>query len=92
MKTYLRTQLIAWIWLAAAFDIWCCQFLTPETELNPLARIIYVSFGLWTMMACKVVGTFIATEWLRYLPMYYTVIVSLLMLLLVLVLCGVIPI
>lgn len=92
MKTVLRVHLIAWIWLVTAFDIWCCQWLTPDTELNPLARIIYVNFGIWTMVACKVVGTFIVTEWLRHLPFYYTVIISFVMVALVLVLCGVIPI
>lgn len=75
-----------------AFDIWCCQFLTPEFELNPLARIIYVNFGIWTMVACKVVGTFIVTECLRHLPFYFSVIIALVMLTLTLVLCGVIPV
>jgi hypothetical protein len=93
MKTSIfRTHLIGFIWLATAIDIWCCQFLTPETELNPLARIIYVNLGLWAMMGFKVFGTWVATEWLRYLPTYFSIIIAFLMAVLLLVLAGVIPI
>jgi hypothetical protein len=92
MKNIVRIHLIGWIWLVTAGDIWCCQFLTADQELNPLARIIMVNFGLWTMIACKVVGTFIVTEWLRHLPLYFSVIISVVMLALVLVLSGVIPV
>lgn len=84
--------MIAWIWLVAAFDIWCCQWLAPDAELNPLARIIYVNFDLWTMVSAKVIGTYIATEWLRHLPTYFSVIISAIMLVLVLVLVGAIPV
>lgn len=84
--------MIAWIWLVTAIDIWCCQWLTVETELNPIARIIYSNFGIWSMVSCKVLGTYIATEWLRHLPFYFSVILSLVMLLLLLVLLGIIPV
>jgi hypothetical protein len=92
MKNVVRVHLIGWIWLVTACDIWCCQFLTPENELNPLARILMVNFGVWSMVACKVFGTWVVTEWLRHLPLYFSVIIALGMLTLALVLCGVIPI
>lgn len=83
---------MAWIWLVTSIDVWCCQFLTPAAELNPLARIIYVNFGIWTMIALKVFGTFLVTEWLRRLPLYYSIIIAIGMGVLLLVLGGVIPI
>jgi len=89
---HLRLYLIGFIWLVAAYDIWCSQWLTPSDELNPIARFIMVNFGIWTMVACKVVGTYIATEWLRYLPTYYSIIVAVLMSVLLLILTGVIKI
>jgi hypothetical protein len=88
----IRTHLIGFIWLVTTVDIWCCQFLTPEYELNPLARIIYVNAGLWAMVAAKVFGTWIATEWLRHLPLYISVIISVIMATLLLVLAGIIPV
>ncbi len=69
--------MIAWIWFVTSVDIWCCQFLEPQFELNPLARWILVSHGVWTLVALKVFGTFLATELLRYLPLIYVVIVAL---------------
>lgn len=93
MKTsVLRTHLIGFIWLITAIDVWCCQFLTPDMELNPLARIIMVNYGLWTMIGFKVFGTWVATEWLRHLPLYFSVIVAAGMGVLALVLAGVIPV
>lgn len=87
-----RTHLIGFIWLMTAIDIWCCQWLTPETELNPLARIIYVNYGIWSMIGLKVFGTWVVTEWLRYLPIYFSLFVAIGMAVLGLVLAGVIPI
>jgi hypothetical protein len=84
--------LIGFIWLATAIDVWCCQFLTPCQELNPLARMIYVNLGLWEMVGFKVFGTWVATEWLRHLPLYYSVIIATLMGVLMLVLAGIIPV
>jgi len=92
MKNIIRTHLIGFIWLVTAADVWCCQWLTADMELNPLARIVMVNFGIWAMVSFKVFGTWIATEWLRHLPLYFSVIIALLMLTLVLVLSGVIPI
>jgi hypothetical protein len=93
MKTLIfRTHLIGFIWLATAIDVWCCQWLTPETELNPLARMIYVNLGLWEMVGFKVFGTWVATEWLRHLPLYYSVIIATLMGVLMLVLAGIVPV
>ena len=92
MKNILRVHLIGLIWLITAFDIWCCQVLTVDQEMNPLARIIMANFGVWTMVSCKVVGTFIVTEVLRHLPLYYSIIIAATMVGLVLVLTGVIPI
>lgn len=72
-----KTALIAWIWLVTALDIWCCQFITtPEYELNPLARFIIVHAGVWTLVAFKVFGTFLATEIMRHLKTYYAVIIA----------------
>lgn len=86
----MKTTLIGWIWLVTAIDIWCCQWLTVATELNPVARLIMEQAGVWGLLSCKIFGTYLATEWLRYLPLHYTVIVSLLMLTLLLVLGGLI--
>ncbi|MHC4704405.1 MAG: hypothetical protein ACYTFQ_27960 [Planctomycetota bacterium] len=44
-STVIRTHLLGFIWIAAAIDIWCCQFLTPADELNPLARWLLVQHG-----------------------------------------------
>lgn len=72
----IRTGLIAWIWLVTSFDIWCCQFLVPEYELNPLARLILVHAGIWTLVALKVFGTFLATEIMRRMKLHYTIIIA----------------
>ena len=50
----MRTALIAFIWLVASIDVWCCQWLTASGELNPLARWIIVEYGVWTMVGVKV--------------------------------------
>lgn len=76
MGNTLRTLLIGFIWLATAIDVWCCQFLTVEGELNPLAKLILVHWGVWTLIGLKIVGTWVATEWLRYLPVWYSVTVA----------------
>lgn len=57
-------------------DIWCCQFLEPRYELNPLARLILVSYGVWTLVALKVFGTFLATEIMRHLPLFYVALIA----------------
>jgi hypothetical protein len=75
--TKIKVALIAWIWLVTAVDVWCCQFLTPAYELNPLARLIIIHGGLWTLVAAKVFGTFLATEILRNLALFYTVVIAL---------------
>lgn len=76
--TTIKTLLIAWIWLVTSLDIWCCQFLhSPEGELNPLARLIMVTWGVWTLVALKVFGTFLATEIMRHLALRYSVIIAL---------------
>lgn len=71
-----KVLLISWIWLVTAVDVWCCQFLTPQGELNPLARFIIIHAGLWTLVALKVFGTFLATEMLRHLSLRYAVIIA----------------
>lgn len=88
----MRTLLITWIWIVTAVDIWCCQFLTLETELNPVARLIMASFGVWGLIAAKVIGTYVATEWLRHLHIRYCYAVAFIMLLLIMVLGGIIPV
>jgi len=87
-----RTALITWIWLVTSIDIWCSQWLTLDQEMNPLARMIMASGGIWAMVACKVFGTFVATEWLRRLPTYFSVLVAILGAVLLLILAGVIPV
>jgi hypothetical protein len=74
-----------------AIDIWCCQWLTVETELNPLARYILSNYDVWTLVSLKVVGTFICTEWLRNLHIYFSIVVSIVMFILILILIGIIP-
>ena len=88
----LKTCLIGFIWLVAAVDIWCCQWLTPDAELNPLARWILAEHGVWSLVAAKVLGTWAATEALRYLHLAYSVGIALLMLVVLLILSGVISI
>lgn len=86
-----RALMIGWIWLITAYDIWCTQWLTPKDELNPIALLLMVRFGVWAMVSFKVFGTYVATEWLRHLPTYYSIIMAALMLALLLILTGVIP-
>lgn len=74
--TKLRTHLIGFIWLATAIDIWCCQWLTVDAELNPIARFIMIQGGVWGLVAAKVVGTWVVTEWLRYLHIGYSVVAA----------------
>jgi len=69
-----RIHLIGFIWLATAVDIWCCQFLTVNDELNPVAQFILWKWGVWSLVGAKVVGTWIVTEWLRYLHIAYSVV------------------
>ena len=87
-----RTLLIGFIWFAASIDVWCCQWLTVSGELNPLARWIMAEHGVWALMGLKVFGTFLATEWLRYLPIRYSYAIAVGMFVLLLVLGGVIPV
>lgn len=49
-----------------------------------------VNFGVWFAVSCKVLGTFVATEILRYLPIGYAYLMAFLMTILLLVLTGVI--
>lgn len=87
-----RTALIAFIWFVAAIDVWCCQWLTASDELNPLARWIIVEYGVWTMVGLKVFGTFLATEWLRYLPVCYSYAMATGMLIVLLILGGIVQV
>jgi len=92
MKTdVVRTCLIGFIWLATAIDVWCCQWLTPDGELNPLASWILVEYGVWTLVSWKIAGTFVVTEWLRHAHFAYTVFVATLMAAVLLALAGVFP-
>jgi hypothetical protein len=91
-STVVRTHLIGFIWLATAIDVRCCQFLTPEMELNPLAGYILTHWGVWSLVALKIVGAWVATEWMRYLPLYISIIVAITMAALLLFLAGVITI
>lgn len=83
-----RAICILIIWLVTAYDVYCCQWLTPETELNPVARSLMIEYGVWAMVAFKIIGTYIATEWLRVLPTLFAVLAAALMLLLLGVLTG----
>ena len=85
----MKTISILIIWIVTAIDIYCCQWLTPETELNPVAREILIQYGVWHLVAWKVIGTYIATEWLRALPTYFCLIAAGGMLMLLGVLTGV---
>lgn len=76
ISSAVKVALIGWIWAVTAIDIWCCQFLEPRYELNPLARLILVSYGVWTLIALKVFGTFLATEIMRYLPLRYVILIA----------------
>jgi hypothetical protein len=87
-----RTLLIGFIWFAASIDVWCCQWLTPPDELNLLARWLMVNYGVWAMVSMKVFGTFLATEWLRYLPIRYSYAIAVGMFVVLLILGGVIPV
>jgi hypothetical protein len=77
LTTTIKVTLIAWIWLVTSIDIWCCQFLEPRYELNPLARLILVNYGVWTLVAAKVFGTFLATELMRHLQLRFVVLIAL---------------
>jgi hypothetical protein len=55
--------------LVTAFDVYCCQWLTVEDEVNPMARYIMEEYSVWHLIGLKIVGTFIVTEFLRFLPM-----------------------
>lgn len=88
----IRLLLVTWIWGVASYDLYCCQWLMPMDEMNPLARLILVSGGVWLMVAVKVFTMFMMTEWLRYLPLYFTIIIAVVQGVLLLVLTGVIPI
>jgi hypothetical protein len=91
MGRYVAAQplCIAWIWLVTCYDVYCCRLLEPPHELNPLAALILVHWGVWALVSLKVFGTFLATEWLRRLPMCFTWVITILMTLLlgVLTLC-----
>lgn len=87
----MKTLLIAFIWLVTAIDIFCCQWLTPDVEVNPIARWILVNYSVWYLIGAKVIGTFIVSEILRYLPLVYSAGVSLFMAWLLGVLYGVFP-
>jgi hypothetical protein len=91
MRT-VHTLLLGFIWLVAAIDIWCCQWLTVEGELNPMARFILAEWGVWTLVSVKVMGTWVATELLRRLHIGYTAAISALAIVLLLILGGVIPV
>jgi len=88
----IRTHLLGFIWLATAVDVWCCQFLTVNDELNPLAAFILAQWGVWTLVAVKVVGTWIVTEWLRYLHIGFSILCAVVMAVTLLVLGGIIPV
>jgi len=76
MSSKIKLILIGLIWAITAYDIYCCGVLRPEDELNPLARWVLIHYGVWALCGSKVFGTYLATEWLRHLPLMYTVIVS----------------
>lgn len=90
--TVLRVLSILFIWFVTAIDSFCCQWLTPETELNPLAQWILIHYSVWHLIGAKIVGTAIATECLRSLHVMYSLILAFGMVLLLGVLSGVIPV
>lgn len=86
-----RTHLLGFIWLVTAIDLWCCQFIQcGDGELNPIAKFIILEWGVWTLVGLKTFGTWIATEWLRHLPIWYSFVVAGGMLVLLLFLGGII--
>lgn len=86
------TVSILFIWFVTAVDCFCCQWLTPETELNPIAQWILIHYSVWYLIGAKIIGTAIATECLRGLHYMYSIALALVMLLLLGVLSGVIPV
>lgn len=88
----IRIHLIGFIWLATAIDVWCCQWLTPDAELNLLAKLILVKWGVWSLVGAKIFGTWIVTEWLRYLHIGYSFVIVGVMLVTLLILGGIIPV
>lgn len=96
MRTAIITTCIGLIWIVTAVDVWCCQWFVDESfqnmELNPAAKYIMQEYGVWTLIALKIVGTWLVTESLRYLAAFYSLIIAGFMLVLLLVLTGVIPV
>jgi hypothetical protein len=68
---------LAVIWTVTALDCWCCQWLTPDLELNPMAGWVLVHYGVWTLVAAKIVGTFVVTEAVRRLHYGYLTFIAL---------------
>lgn len=83
---------ILYIWVVTAIDCFCCQWLTPETELNPIAQWILIHYSVWYLIGAKIIGTAIATEFLRSLPVMYSLFLAGGMTVLLGVLSGVIPV
>lgn len=95
MRDLTITFCIGIIWIVTAIDIWCCQWFADPSfhnmEMNPICKLILQEQGVWTLIALKVVGTWIVTETLRYLKTFYSAIIAAAMLLVLSVLTGVIP-
>jgi len=86
MNDKIRTALIGFIWFATAVDIYCCKWLIDE--LNPIANYIIINWGVFAFIGMKVFCTWVATEWLRHLPLFYSWIIAVGMLLLLFMLAG----
>lgn len=71
---------LAIIWLVTAFDVYCCQWLVEEQ--NPIAACIIANGGLWLFISVKIIGTALATEWMRQIHWGYLATISVLYLLL----------
>lgn len=70
---------LAFIWAVTCYDIYCCQWLLIQLELNPLARWIMQAGGdrgVWMLVAARVAGTAITTEAARlmYEPIMATLV------------------
>lgn len=46
--------------------------MEANPELNPLADFILTRWGVWGLVSAKVLGTWVATEWLRSLHVGYS--------------------
>lgn len=72
---------LAFIWAVTCLDVWCCQWLQVQFELNPLARWIMLAGGdggLWVIVAARIAGTALSVEIARLFcrPVIYSLVIT----------------